>query len=140
MQAISSWCKRCVDNSIVGVSIQPMISFGAPALTAASRTNLAAAIVDAFALGCGEKIMPLRVFKQISDLKIAVEVGFVVGIIPAITPKGSATILIPFVLSTFITPHVFAFLCFCVCMFTFSWAKVGKTFNMDKTFCANFLF
>ena len=34
-----------------GTSIQPMIPSGAPAATAASRTTLAAAIVDAFALG-----------------------------------------------------------------------------------------
>ena len=50
------------------------MSFGAPALTAASNTTFAAAIVDFLALGCGEKIIPFRVFKQISDLKIAVEV------------------------------------------------------------------
>ena len=49
-----------------------MISSGAPALTAASRTNLAAAIVQSFALGCGEKIIAFLVFKAIKDLKIAV--------------------------------------------------------------------
>ena len=99
------------DNSIEGSSIQPIKSSGAPALTAASNTNLAAAIVDSFALGCGEKIIAFLVFKQINDLKIAVEVGFVVGISPAITPNGSATTLIPLVLSSSIIPHVFAYLC-----------------------------
>ena len=63
------------------------------------------------ALGCGEKIIPFLVFKAIKDLKIAVEVGFVVGTIPAKTPKGSATILIPLILSSLIIPQVFAFLC-----------------------------
>ena len=88
-----------------------MISFGAPALTAASKTNLAAAIVDFVALGCGEKMIAFLVFKAINDLKIAVEVGFVVGMIPAKTPKGSATIFVPFALSSLITPQVLTFLC-----------------------------
>ncbi len=49
--------------------------------------------------------------KANKDLKIAVEVGLVVGITPAITPKGSATVLIPFALSSQIIPQVFSFLC-----------------------------
>ncbi len=48
-----------------GTSIQPMIPSGAPAFTAASKTILAAAIVQSFARGCGEIIIPLRVFKLI---------------------------------------------------------------------------
>ena len=55
--------------------------------------------------------MPFLVFSEINDLKIAVEVGFVVGITPAKTPKGSATILTPFATSLSTTPHVFVFLC-----------------------------
>ncbi len=47
------------------------------------------------ALGWGENIMPFLVFKVIRDLKIAVEVGFVVGIMAATTPIGSATFIIP---------------------------------------------
>ena len=35
------------------------------------------------------------VFKQISDLKIAVDVGFVVGITAAIRPIGSAITFVP---------------------------------------------
>ncbi len=54
--------------------------------------------------------MALRVFKQISDLKTAVEVGLVVGTTPAITPSGSATILMPLVRSALMTPQVFSFL------------------------------
>jgi hypothetical protein len=38
------------------------MSFGAPALTAASNTILAASIVEFFALGCGENIIPFLVF------------------------------------------------------------------------------
>ncbi len=111
MQAIFGWWRRASDNSIDGVSIQPIISFGAPASTAASRTTLAASIVDFVARGCGENTIAFLVFRAIKDLKIAVEVGFVVGIIPAKIPRGSATILIPFSLSVLIIPQVFAFLC-----------------------------
>ena len=50
------------------------------------------------------------VFKQIKVLKIAVEVGFVVGITAATNPIGSATFLIPNAGSSSITPHVFVFL------------------------------
>ena len=102
---------KALESSIDGTSIQPIISSGAPAFTAASRTIFAASIVHFLALGCGEKIIPFLVFKAIKDLKIAVEVGFVVGTIPAKTPKGSATILIPLILSSLIIPQVFAFLC-----------------------------
>ena len=99
------------ESSTEGSSIQPIISLGAPAFTAASKTSLAAAIVDFLALGCGEKIMAFLVLRAINDLKIAVDVGFVVGTIPAKTPKGSATIFVPFVISSEITPQVFVSLC-----------------------------
>ena len=92
MQEIERCFINWLDNSIDGTSIQPIISSGAPALTAASKTTFAAAIVDLVALGCGEKIIAFLVFNAINDLKIAVEVGLVVGTIPAITPRGSATI------------------------------------------------
>ena len=76
-------------SSSDGTSIQPMMPSGAPAATAASRTTFAAAIVEFFARGCGLIRIAFLVFKQISDLKIAVEVGFVVGITAAIRPIGS---------------------------------------------------
>ena len=60
-----------------------------------------------FALGCGEMIIALRVFKEIRVLKIAVEVGFVVGITAAIRPMGSAIYLMPYSLSSSTTPTVF---------------------------------
>ena len=47
------------------------------------------------------------VFSANNALKIAVEVGLVVGITAAITPIGSATFLIPNALSSSITPQVF---------------------------------
>ncbi len=111
IQEIDGCCINWLDNSIDGTSIQPMISSGAPALTAASKTILAASIVDLAALGCGEKMIAFLVFKAINDLKITVEVGLVVGTIPAITPRGSATILIPSALFSLIMPQVLAFLC-----------------------------
>ena len=50
------------------------------------------------------------VFKASKHLKIAVEVGLVVGITAAITPIGSAILFIPYDLSSSITPQVFVFL------------------------------
>ena len=94
-------------NSSEGISIQPIIPFGAPAFTAASRTTFAASIVERFALGCGLIIIPFLVFKHINVLKIAVDVGFVVGITAATTPIGSAIFFIPYAESSSITPHVF---------------------------------
>ena len=77
------------DKATDGVSIQPMIFSGAPALTAASKRILAAAIVHFFARGWGDIISPFLVFKQIKHLKIAVEVGLVVGMTAAATPIDS---------------------------------------------------
>ena len=51
--------------------------------------------------------MALRVFRLISDLKIAVEVGLVVGTIPQIIPMGSAIVMVPKVSSSDRTPQVF---------------------------------
>ena len=84
-----------------------MIPSGAPAFTAASRTTFAASIVHAFALGCGLMMIAFLVFKQINVLKIAVDVGFVVGITAATSPIGSATFLIQYAVSSSITPQVF---------------------------------
>ena len=52
------------------------------------------------------KTIGLRVFKAINDLKIAVEVGFVVGVTPQITPTGSAIFVKPVIGSSSITPTV----------------------------------
>ena len=88
-----------------------MIPSGAPAFTAASRTTLAAAIVDALAAGCGLMMIAFLVFKQISVLKIAVDVGFVVGITAATSPIGSAIFLIPICLIFFDQHHMSLYLC-----------------------------
>ena len=72
-----------------------MIPSGAPAATAASKTILAAAIVEFFALGWGLMIIPFLVFKQINVLKMAVDVGLVVGITAPTKPIGSAIFLTP---------------------------------------------
>ena len=93
-----------------GASIQSIIPSGAPALTAASNIIFAACILEFFALGCGLIIIPFLVFSAIKVLKITVEVGLVVGITAAITPIGSASFLIPYALSSSITPHVFVYL------------------------------
>ena len=89
-----------------GLSIQTMISSGAPAATAASSTVFAASAVESFARGWGLIIIPLRVLSARSVLKIAVEVGLVVGITAAITPIGSAISVMPYCLSSSITPQV----------------------------------
>jgi hypothetical protein len=49
-------------------------------------------------------MMAFRVFKASSALKIAVEVGLVVGITPQITPRGSAIFLDPRTLVLFDDP------------------------------------
>ena len=69
----------------------------------------AASFVQPFARGCGAKMIPLRVFNEIKALKIAVDVGFVVGTIPAITPTGSAIFVKPCSESEQITPQFFSF-------------------------------
>ena len=105
----ASFIIRLVSSS-EGTSIQPMMFFGAPAATAASSTTLAAAMVEAFALGCGLMMMPLRVFSEMRVLKMAVEVGLVVGMTAAMRPSGSAIFLTPNALSSSMTPQVLAFL------------------------------
>ena len=90
-----------------GASIQPMIPSGAPAATAASSTVFAAAAVQALARGWGLMTMPLRVLSASRHLKIAVEVGFVVGITAPTRPIGSATRWTPAAASSSTTPQVF---------------------------------
>ena len=94
-------------SSREGTSIQAMMPLGAPAATAASSTTFAAAMVLFLARGWGLITMPLRVFRQIRVLKIAVEVGLVVGMTAATTPMGSAIFWMPATESTSNTPQVF---------------------------------
>ena len=53
-------------------------------------------------------MMALRVFRLMSDLKMAVEVGLVVGTIPQMMPIGSAIVMVPNVSSSDRTPQVFS--------------------------------
>ena len=107
---VSEFLITSLVSSREGTSIHPIIPSGAPAFTAASSTILAAAMVLFFARGCGEMIIAFLVFNAIRVLKIAVEVGLVVGITAAIRPIGSAIFLIPNALSSSRTPQVFVFL------------------------------
>ena len=93
-------------RSKLGTSIHPIMPSGAPAATAASKTSFAAAHVQPFARGCGLMMIALRVFSASNVLKIAVDVGFVVGITAAISPIGSAIFLIPYTGSSSNTPTV----------------------------------
>ena len=52
-------------------------------------------------------IIPFLVLRARRVLKIAVDVGFVVGITAAITPIGSAIFFMPYAVSSSITPQVF---------------------------------
>ena len=85
-----------------------MISSGAPALTAASRITRAASTVHCLARGWGLMMMALRVLRAMRHLKIAVLVGLVVGMIPAMRPLGSAILAMPNASSTSMVPQVFS--------------------------------
>jgi hypothetical protein len=69
---VSEYLMTVLVISSDGLSIQPIRPSGAPALYAASATTFAAAMVESFARGCGEMMMPFLVFSVISVLKIAV--------------------------------------------------------------------
>ncbi len=96
--------------SRLGVSIHSMMPSGAPALTAASRITFAAAAVDCLARGWGLMMIAFLVLRASRHLKMAVEVGLVVGMTAAITPTGSAIFFMPYALSSSIIPQVFVFL------------------------------
>ena len=108
MQSASCMISDVISSD--GSSIHPMIFSGAPAATAASSTILAARLVHFLALGWGLMMIPFLVLRQINVLKIAVDVGFVVGITAAISPKGSATVFVPNAGSSSMTPQVCTFL------------------------------
>ena len=72
--------------------------------------TLAACTEQFWAWGWKAKTIALRVFKAIKALNIVVEVGLVVGTIPAKTPNGAAILTWPLILSSEMTPTVFSFL------------------------------
>ena len=107
MSDTSGWFMSAPVASSEGTSTHWTQCSGAPAATAASRTTLAAAIEHSRALGWKPKMMGLRVLMAMSALKIAVEVGFVTGVMPAMTPTGSAISVIPVIGSSLMMPTVF---------------------------------
>ena len=82
IRLISGACMSACDTGIDGDSTQEMIFGGAPAATAASCTICAAAMVALAARGWGHSTSALRVLSVRRALKIAVEVGLVVGTMP----------------------------------------------------------
>ncbi len=95
IRATPGWFIRALVASIDGCSTHWMQCSGAPAAIAASRTIRAAATDDSWAEGWKAKMIGLRVFSAISDLKIAVDVGLVTGVTPQTTPTGSAISTMP---------------------------------------------
>ena len=75
-------------------------------------------------------MMGLRVFKAMRLLKIAVDVGLVTGVIPQITPTGSAISVMPEISSLLITPTV---LRYCREWVTCSDTKIFLTALSSKT-------
>ena len=80
---------------------------GAPASTAASSMIRAVSTQALMARGCGEMTTEFLAFKEIMDLNMTVEVGFVVGMMATITPAGAAISTILRASSLFSTPTVF---------------------------------
>ena len=72
----------------------------------------------------------LRVFSAMSDLKIAVEVGLVTGVIAQMTPTGSAISVMPLISSREMTPTV---LSDAIELVTCSQAKMFLTALSSKT-------
>src|ERR1700733_5153633 len=83
---ISAWVP-----SIVATDMHPIEPAGKPADWAASLITLAVSFMQLVAEGWGLSTIASRAFIAISILKIAVEVGFVEGMIAATTPRGDAT-------------------------------------------------
>ena len=53
-------------------------------------------------------MIPLRVFRLMRALKMAVEVGLVVGTMPQMRPMGSPMVMVPKASSSESTPQVFS--------------------------------
>src|SRR5665647_3921588 len=90
MSETSGWFMSAPVASSEGISTHCTQCSGAPAATAASRTILAAAIEHSRALGWKPKMIGLRVLIAMSDLKIAVDVGLVTGVIPCLLYTSDA--------------------------------------------------
>ena len=78
-------------DSIVGWLRHTTRSGGPPARSMARRTTSQVSAMQRFARGCGLMTTALRPFTEMSALYIVVDVGLVVGTMPATTPTGVAT-------------------------------------------------
>ncbi len=130
ISATPGWFISAFVASMDGVSTHWTQCSGAPAATAASRTIRAAATEDSWAPGWNAKMIGLRVFRAMSDLKIAVEVGLVTGVTPQITPTGSAISTMPCRSSRLTMPTV---LSSAIELVTCSHAKMFFTALSSKT-------
>ena len=92
--------------SVCGFVITWIEPGGAPAPSAAAAQIRTASRMHRRAPRCGLKITGLRVFMQISALKIAVEVGLVTGTVARIGPRGRASSVMPLARSSETTPTV----------------------------------
>ena len=106
ISATPGWFIRASVSAIDGCSTHWMQFSGAPAAIAASRTTCGGRAEHCWAPGWNAKMMGLRVFSAIRLLKIAVDVGFVTGVMPQTTPTGSAISTMPEISSLLITPTV----------------------------------
>src|SRR5882724_6665659 len=91
---------------MVGVARHEISPFGAPALTAASAMISAARMLHRAARGCGAQTTALPDFTAARHLNSTVEVGFVTGIMAAMTPIGEPIAVIRLTSSTHRTPTV----------------------------------
>ncbi len=130
MSATPGWFMSSAVAASDGCSTHWMQCSGAPAATAASRTIFAAATELAWADGWKAKMIGLRVFSAMSDLKIAVEVGLVTGVSAQTTPTGSAISTMPWRSSRATMPTVFRSAMECV---TCSQAKMFLTALSSNT-------
>ena len=79
---------------------------GAPAFSAARAMISAVRAQQRAARGCGAHTIAFPLFTAARHLKSTVDVGFVTGMIPAITPIGAPTAAMRFGSSTHSTPSV----------------------------------
>ena len=99
---INSWVA-----SMVGIEMQDTAVSGQPTDFNAFLITSTVSRIHFSAPGCGENTILFPPFMEINDLYITVEVGFVDGTIPAITPTAVPTSMVIFSLSSFKIPIVF---------------------------------
>src|SRR2546426_11318419 len=90
MTAVCLCFIRASVPSMVAVVMQAIASPGNPSLMATSRITFTVSLIQRAAEGCGDNTIAFRDLIAISTLKMAVEVGFVEGMIAGTTPRGLA--------------------------------------------------